>query len=86
MTRGTPVRFTFDGNPVEAHAGESVAAALLAAGYRTLRESLNEHAPRGAYCWMGLCQECTVVVNDVRRPACRTECTDGLIVRKGTIA
>ncbi|NTF63613.1 (2Fe-2S)-binding protein [Agrobacterium rhizogenes] len=86
VRRGTPVHFTFDGNPVDAYAGESVAAALLAAGYRTLRESLNEHAPRGAFCWMGLCQECTVEVNGVRMPACRTECADGLIVRKGTIA
>ncbi|OCI93736.1 hypothetical protein A6U85_19405 [Agrobacterium sp. 13-626] len=86
VRRGTPVHFTFDGNPVDAYAGESVAAALLAAGYRTLRESPNEHAPRGAFCWMGLCQECTVEVNGVRMPACRTECADGLIVRKGTIA
>jgi D-hydroxyproline dehydrogenase subunit gamma len=81
-----PVRFTFDGNPVDAYAGESVAAALLAAGCRTLRESPNEHAPRGAFCWMGLCQECTVEVDGIRRPACHTECADGLVVRKGTIA
>lgn len=86
VRRGAHVRFTFDGNAIDAYAGESVAAALLAAGYRTLRESPNGHAPRGAFCWMGLCQECTVVVNGVRSPACRTECADGLIVQKGTIA
>jgi succinate dehydrogenase/fumarate reductase-like Fe-S protein len=80
------VRFTFEGNAIDAFAGESVAAALLAAGYSTLRESPTGHASRGAFCWMGLCQECTVVVNGVRRPACRTECADGLVVRKGTIA
>jgi D-hydroxyproline dehydrogenase subunit gamma len=80
------VRFTFEGNTIDAFAGESVAAALLAAGYPTLRESPTGHASRGAFCWMGLCQECTVVVNGVRRPACRTECADGLVVRKGTIA
>ncbi len=74
-----------DGRPVEAHAGESLAAALLAAGIRMLRRSPRDGAPRGAFCWMGLCQECTVTVEGVRRPACRVEARDGLVVRSGTI-
>jgi predicted molibdopterin-dependent oxidoreductase YjgC len=84
--RGSVVRFTFEGAEIEAFAGESIAAALLSAGYRTLRESPVKGSPRGAFCWMGICQECTVVVDGVRRPACRTECREGLSVRKGTIA
>lgn len=85
VKRGEPVFFTFDGAPIRAYAGESVAAALFAAGYRVLRESPNGRTPRGAFCWMGLCQECTVEVDGVRRPACRVECAEGLIVRKGTV-
>ena len=86
MERGKVVRFTFEGRSVDAYAGESIAAALLVAGYKTLRESPNDHAPRGPFCWMGLCQECSVEVDGVRRPACQSECADGLVVRKGPIA
>ena len=80
-----PVRFVFDGRPIDAHAGESVAAALLAAGIRQLRASPRAEAPRGAFCWMGLCQECVVVADGVRRPACRLEVQDGMVIMPGTV-
>lgn len=83
--RGSPVRFFFDGKPVDAYLGESVASALLAAGVRTLRTSPRAGLPRAAFCWMGLCQECTVVADGVRRPACRLEVRDGLIVLPGSV-
>lgn len=86
LDRGPPLAFTFDGGPVRGYAGESVAAALLAAGRPVLRRSPRGDAPRGAFCWMGICQECTVVVDGHRRPACRTPVTDGLTVLSGTIA
>ncbi|WP_321382499.1 2Fe-2S iron-sulfur cluster-binding protein [Rhizobium sp.] len=79
------MQFTFDGHQIGAFRGETAAAALFAAGYRTLRESPQANASRGAFCWMGLCQECTVVVDGVRQPACRTECRDGLVIQRGTI-
>jgi succinate dehydrogenase/fumarate reductase-like Fe-S protein len=85
VRRGAPVRFSFEERPVEGYEGESVAAALLAAGWSVLRDSPNGNQPRGAFCWMGLCQECTVVVDGIRRPACRTPCSAGLVVRTGTI-
>ena len=85
VRRSAVVSFTMDGRPVEAHAGESLAAALLAAGIGTLRMSPRGGEPRGAFCWMGLCQECTVTVDGVRRPACRAEARDGMVVRSGTI-
>ncbi len=86
LDRGPPLGFTFDGAPVRGFAGESVAAALLAAGITTLRRSPNGDAPRGAFCWMGICQECTVVVDGRRRPACRTSVREGAAVLSGTIA
>ena len=86
LDRGPPLAFTFDGAPVRGYAGESVAAALLATGIPLLRRSPREDAPRGAFCWMGICQECTVVVDGHRRPACRTPVTEGLAVLSGTIA
>lgn len=86
IARGPALAFTFDGRPVRGFAGESVAAALLAAGITTLRRSPRDGAPRGAFCWMGVCQECTVVVDGQRRPACRMPVAAGLVVLPGTIA
>ena len=85
VRRGAPVRFTFENRVVEAYEGELLAAALLAAGWSALRDSPNGQQARGAFCWMGLCQECIVVVDGIRQPACRTACRAGLVVRKGTI-
>lgn len=86
VQRGEALQFSFDGQAVTGFPGESVAAALMATGLRCLRESPRDGAPRGAFCWMGLCQECVVVVDGVRRPACRLLVSDGLVVMPGTVA
>jgi predicted molibdopterin-dependent oxidoreductase YjgC len=85
VKRGGPVRIFFDGRVIEAYAGESVASALLAAGICTLRASPRAKAPRGAFCWTGVCQECVVVADGVRRPACRLEVRDGMVITPGTV-
>jgi predicted molibdopterin-dependent oxidoreductase YjgC len=84
VTRGAPLRFLFNGKPIDAFVGETVASALLAAGVRSLRASPRAGAPRATFCWMGICQECTVVVDGVRRPACRTEVRNGMEVFAGS--
>jgi succinate dehydrogenase/fumarate reductase-like Fe-S protein len=76
-----PVRFHFDGVPVDAYEGESIAAALLAAGVTTLRRAPADGAPRGAFCWMGICQECVVRIDGVAVEACRMAVVEGLSVR-----
>jgi predicted molibdopterin-dependent oxidoreductase YjgC len=50
-----------DGAPLEAAEGQSLAAALLAAGRPALRPSPTGE-PRGVYCAIGVCQECRVHV------------------------
>ena len=62
---GSRVSFTFDGERLEALAGQTVAAALLAAGHRTLRTTRHAGAPRGMFCGIGACWDCLVVHNDV---------------------
>ena len=42
-----PVRFTFDGRPVEGFRGDTVASALLASGRRLVGRSFKYHRPRG---------------------------------------
>lgn len=77
---GAAIDFTFDGRRVTAHPGQSVAMALWHAGIHALRESPLDTAPRGVFCAIGVCQECVVVIDGVRRPACTTLVRPGLNV------
>jgi D-hydroxyproline dehydrogenase subunit gamma len=78
--RGAAIDFTFDGRRVSARPGQSVAMALWAAGIRAVGESPLDAAPRGVFCAIGICQECAVIVDGVRRPACTTIVRPGLNV------
>ena len=62
VERGVPFHFTIDGQPVEAHPGETVATALLAAGRRVARRTARGE-PRGLFCAMGICHDCRMVVD-----------------------
>ena len=53
---------TFEGRPAAAAAGDTVAAALVAAGHLALRE-VGDGSQRGVFCGMGACHECTVTVD-----------------------
>jgi glycine/D-amino acid oxidase-like deaminating enzyme len=79
-TTGRRVSIEVDGRPVEALEGESVAAALAAAGVRRLRDARSGE-PRGVWCGMGACFECVVAIDG--RPdqrACLAEVRDGMRV------
>jgi predicted molibdopterin-dependent oxidoreductase YjgC len=72
------VSFSFAGKEIDAAPGQSVGAALIAAGYRSWRTTRHGGAPRGVFCGIGICFDCLVVVNG--RPnqrACLTEVRDG---------
>ena len=74
--------FRFDGEPVPARPGQTIAAALLADGRRVLRQTRAAGAPRGMFCGIGACFDCLVVVNG--RPgmrACLIEPAEGDDVR-----
>lgn len=75
------IAFRFDGREVRAPAGMSVAAALLVEGIVHLRAAPADGAPRGAFCMMGVCQECVVLVDGVPVEACRLPAAAGLDVR-----
>ena len=81
LDRGEAFTFEFDGHPVEAYPGESVAAALIAHGRRRFRETFRLGEPRGLYCGMGVCWECVIVIDgraNVR--ACMTPAEPGMKV------
>ena len=59
------VQFVFDGKKVEGLSGEPIAAALHAAGVRSLRHSSRFHRPRGLFCAIGNCSSCLMTVDGV---------------------
>jgi D-hydroxyproline dehydrogenase subunit gamma len=60
----TAVPVVIDGEPFVARAGDSVAAALIAAGRLACRTTPVSGAPRGPYCLMGVCFDCLVTIDD----------------------
>jgi sarcosine oxidase subunit alpha len=65
-----PVRITFEGRSISAVAGQSIAAALYAAGVRVFTRSFKYHRPRGLLCVAGDCPNCLMQVDG--RPNVRT--------------
>ena len=79
----TVVTIAVDGLPVSARAGDTVAAALLAAGFQAFRTTGVSGASRGPYCMMGVCFDCLVEIDGVgNRQACLTPIADGMQVRR----
>lgn len=68
----------FGGRELSLPEGANLAAALLAAGITTLRQTPVSGAPRGPFCMMGACFDCLVVIDGVTRQACMVEVSAGL--------
>ncbi|WP_327708192.1 (2Fe-2S)-binding protein [Streptomyces sp. NBC_00464] len=68
---GPGFEITFDGRPVRALPGQSIAAALWAASVLTWRTTRGAGRPRGAFCGIGSCFDCLATVNGLpNRRAC----------------
>ena len=79
------IPFYFEGESLEARAGDSVAAALLANGVLVFRTTPVTGASRSPWCLIGNCHECLVEVDgEPNRQACMTEVRDGMRVRRQT--
>jgi D-hydroxyproline dehydrogenase subunit gamma len=75
------VRLTIDGTPVEAREGDTVAAALLAAGVESCRTTPVSGARRAPYCMMGVCFDCLVTIDGIgNRQACLVRVKEGMSV------
>ncbi len=78
-TRGAPLTFELEGEPVRAYEGEPVAIALHAAGVTTLGRSPKYHRPRGVFCLDGHCASCALRIDGrPSRRACATPARAGL--------
>jgi D-hydroxyproline dehydrogenase subunit gamma len=75
------VTLTLDGRRIEAQARDSVAAALLANGVLTCRNTPVSGAPRAPFCLMGVCFECLVIIDGIGScQACLTPVREGMRV------
>jgi sarcosine oxidase subunit alpha len=82
VDRSRPVSFTYEDRAMPAFEGQSIAAALYAAGIRVFTRSFKYHRPRGLFCVSGDCPNCLMNVDG--RPNVRTcvePVRDGQIVR-----
>jgi glycine/D-amino acid oxidase-like deaminating enzyme len=81
MRAAEPVWITFEGAPIEALPGETIAAALSAADIVTFRKTRTGE-PRGQFCGMGVCFDCLVTVDGRRsQRACLTKIAAGMDIR-----
>lgn len=77
----TSLRFLLDGAPAEGFAGDTVAAALLALGRDTCRNTAVSGSPRGPFCMMGVCFDCLVMIDGVgNRQGCLVRLREGMVV------
>ena len=79
--QGSTFSINWDGEAVEAVAGESIAAALTACGKLALGQD-KTGAPRGIFCGMGACFDCQVSVDGgPPERACLTKVRPGMKIR-----
>ncbi|MEL5350434.1 (2Fe-2S)-binding protein [Serratia nevei] len=79
--RQSTLTLSIDGEPCRVPVGISVAAALSLCGEDRCRLSIS-HQPRAPFCGMGVCQECRVTINGLRRLACQTLCQAGMHIER----
>lgn len=75
-------RFEFDGRSVPFTEGQTVGAALVAAGVRSWRTTRREGRPRGVFCGIGVCFDCLATIDDVpNQRACLVPAAATTVVR-----
>ena len=64
-------------------AGASAAAAVLAAGFDSIRETPVDERERGPYCMMGVCFDCLAEIDGVvNRQSCVIEVRPGMRISR----
>lgn len=81
-TSHTTVEITLDGQSAAVPGEVSVAAALLAIGKITARISPSSKKPCSPHCLMGVCFECLMEIDGIRRQACMTTVREGMVINR----
>ena len=76
------VTIEFEGKTLRAYEGESLAAAIYAAGYNVFRWTPKLGRPRGPFCMVGKCGSCMVEVNGLAVRSCITPVKQGMKIKR----
>src|SRR5574340_792786 len=74
------IEFTWQGIPLKAKQGETIASALFANGIRVFGHHHKDHSPLGIFCANGQCAQCSVVANGLSVKSCMVRVTEGMAV------
>jgi len=81
--RGKKISFKYNGKKIKAYKGETIAAALHAAGVKKLKHSSRLNRPRGLFCAIGNCSSCLMEVNGIPNvKTCVTKVKKGMTVKE----
>jgi predicted molibdopterin-dependent oxidoreductase YjgC len=81
--RQHPVAVTINGLSVQCREGDTVAAAMFAAGFVDCRDSAVSGVPRGPYCMMGICYDCLVIIDgQPNQQGCMTPVREGMNIER----
>ena len=77
------VPVTVEGREIRVPEGASAAAAVLLAGFASIRETAVSGARRGPYCLMGVCFDCLAEIDGVaNRQSCMVTVAPGMTIRR----
>ncbi len=77
------LEMSLDGVPLPARPGQSVGAALAAAGVASWRTT-RDGRPRGLFCGIGICFDCLITADGVpNQRACLTPVHEGMVLETG---
>jgi thioredoxin reductase/Fe-S-cluster-containing hydrogenase component 2/bacterioferritin-associated ferredoxin len=72
--------FTWQGQAMTAHKGETIASALFANGVRIFGHHHKDDAPQGIFCANGQCAQCLVIADGLPVKSCMTPVEPGMQV------
>ncbi len=76
------ISFYFNGDPLPAIEGQSVASALMENHERITRNTRVKGKPRGVFCGIGVCFDCLVIIDGLsNQRSCLTEIKEGMNVQ-----
>lgn len=80
---GHAVAVTINGQPVHCRQGDSVAAALLMAGFADCRDTPVKGVARGPFCMMGVCYDCLVTIDgQPNQQGCMIQVRPGMVIER----
>ena len=72
--------FTWQGQTMYAHEGETIASALFANGVRIFGHHHKDDAPQGIFCANGQCSQCLVMADGLPVKSCMVPVQEGMCV------